>query len=522
MERLRASVIHVAAYGAAYPGTFVASLRALQRPCSGMGLSLAFAFSDCVASHGWVADLRREGFPVHILRAAESLGARTRALAEIVARERAVLIHTHFGTYDVPAALAALRSRGRVAVVWHAHNALSERRPVLSVAKDLAKLSVLGRGARLVAVSPAIIDEAARHGFPRGRAWHVPNGIDLAHATRTRLGRDELRRQLGIASSASVVLAFGWDPERKGIDLALRALGAMSARGAAAVLVAVGTERLRSFVHAALGRALPAWLRVVEPREDVADLFAAADVFLSASREEGFSYALGEALANGLPVVCSDIPGIRWACRAPGVQLFTPGDAVSLVQALIAVSRRSRADREAFALGARRFAAEQLSLAVWADRMGSMYRAVLGESASVAIPRTEDKLEAMLLNEVQKLARLHAAGQAKIAELQSEIAEHRKQAQEQKATMKRLLDEVSVIQATLASGSALGHAAARADNVNHVVSPVQARNIDSSHNPIVDEYDEVDREEARHDDRDRHLHHPSGIPPLVSRLPTQR
>jgi hypothetical protein len=192
------------------------------------------------------------------------------------------------------------------------------------------------------------------------------------------------------------------------------------------------------------------------------------------------------------------------------------------VQALIAVSRRSRADREAFALGARRFAAGQLSLAVWADRMGSMYRAVLGESASVPSPRTEDQLDAMLLNEVQKLARLHAADQAKIAELQSEIAEHRKQAQEQKATMKRLLDEVSVIQATLASGSALGHAATRADNVNHVVSPVQARKIDSSHSPIVDEYDEVDREEARHDDPDRHLHHPSGISPLVSRLPTQR
>ena len=63
------------------------------------------------------------------------------------------------------------------------------------------------------------------------------------------------------------------------------------------------------------------------------------------------------------------------------------------------------------------------------------------------------KLDAMLLNEVQKLARLHTADQAQIAKLQSQIAEQRKQAQQQDAAMKQLLAQVRVIQATLASRS---------------------------------------------------------------------
>jgi hypothetical protein len=110
MGRRPASVIHVAAYGAAYSGNFIASLRALQQPCSAMGLSLAFVFSDCAAGRPWLAELRRDGLSTYVLCGRDSLTSRTRALAEITVRERATLIHTHFGMYDVPAASRSARA----------------------------------------------------------------------------------------------------------------------------------------------------------------------------------------------------------------------------------------------------------------------------------------------------------------------------------------------------------------------------------------------------------------------------
>jgi hypothetical protein len=64
------------------------------------------------------------------------------------------------------------------------------------------------------------------------------------------------------------------------------------------------------------------------------------------------------------------------------------------------------------------------------------------------------KLDAMLLNEVQKLAKAHAADQAEIARLQSQVAEQAKQGQEQQAAMKQLLAQVHGIQVTLASARA--------------------------------------------------------------------
>ncbi len=64
------------------------------------------------------------------------------------------------------------------------------------------------------------------------------------------------------------------------------------------------------------------------------------------------------------------------------------------------------------------------------------------------------KLDAMLLNEMQKLAKQHAADQAELAQLQSQIAELRNQRQEQQAAMRQLLSQVHRIQVTLASRTA--------------------------------------------------------------------
>jgi hypothetical protein len=62
------------------------------------------------------------------------------------------------------------------------------------------------------------------------------------------------------------------------------------------------------------------------------------------------------------------------------------------------------------------------------------------------------KLSSLLLNEVQKLAKEHTADQAKIARLQSQVAEQAKQGQEQQAAMTQLLAQVHGIQLSLASG----------------------------------------------------------------------
>ncbi|MFL5263188.1 MAG: glycosyltransferase family 4 protein, partial [Anaeromyxobacteraceae bacterium] len=389
-SKLERAVLHVADYGGAYSGNFVASLRALEEPCRAMGLRLVFAFSEADSPRPWIDAVRRTGIPVHLLRRDGSLAQRTAAIARMAEAEDAAVVHSHYATYDVPCALAAAR-RGR-GVVWHMHSPMPHDPRLKTLVKEALKARVLGRRAHAVAVSEAILDEAIRNGFPAGRAEYIPNGVDVAHATATHLGRDEQRRRLGIGPAERLTLAFGWEPLRKGIDVVLDAADERARRGDEGAFLLVGGGELDAFLSARYGGALPGWLRTLPPQEHVGDLYAAADVFASASRAEGFPYALGEALANGLPVVVSDIPGVEWAHELAGARFFPSGDGAALAAKLAEVARWSAAERGRRGAASRRYAERELSVATWAERVARLYRAALGTRSAAPARADRDRV----------------------------------------------------------------------------------------------------------------------------------
>ena len=76
-------------------------------------------------------------------------------------------------------------------------------------------------------------------------------------------------------------------------------------------------------------------LRFAGPRSDVPDFLRAADLFVHPSHQEGFSNAILEAMAAGLPVVACDVGGNPEAV-VDGVtgRLVPPGDPTTLAKAM--------------------------------------------------------------------------------------------------------------------------------------------------------------------------------------------
>ena len=169
----------------------------------------------------------------------------------------------------------------------------------------------------------------------------------MARFDRRRLtdsSLEDLRREIGIDSSAPVIGFVGRLVEEKGIlDLLQAAKAVVDAIPNAQFLI-IGPydeekpDALRPDVAERYGVA--ASCRFVGMRDDMPELYALMDVLVLPSYREGFPRAPMEASAMGVPTMVTDIRGCRETVdHGENGLLFPVGDPDALAQSLIALLR---------------------------------------------------------------------------------------------------------------------------------------------------------------------------------------
>jgi glycosyltransferase involved in cell wall biosynthesis len=172
--------------------------------------------------------------------------------------------------------------------------------------------------ALLVSVCPAearaFIDTV---GFDPAQVRVVPNGVPVPPPDVLRDVRRHARKLLGIQDDEVWLVFVGRLTAEKGLDVLLDALAEdVGAHG----LLVVGDGADRPQLEAtALRSRSRTQVRFCGYQTDVSGFLAAADVFVQPSRSEGLPFTLLEAMAHGLPSVCSDVGGIAQAVGTTGV-----------------------------------------------------------------------------------------------------------------------------------------------------------------------------------------------------------
>jgi glycosyltransferase involved in cell wall biosynthesis len=165
----------------------------------------------------------------------------------------------------------------------------------------------------------------------------LANGIDSSRfAAHTAQTRPLIREALGYLPHDRVIGIVGSLTAVKGHDLLLSAVAAVAQTIPDLRLLVVGDGPLRGALVAAT-RKLTIHDRVhfTGWREDVPALLSAMDGYVCASRSEGMSNAVMEAMASGLPVVSTSV-GDHPTVLRHGLDglLVPPGDASALAQSL--------------------------------------------------------------------------------------------------------------------------------------------------------------------------------------------
>lgn len=294
--------------------------------------SMEYAARDRGIEPVYVPSLRREISPVVDAAAVSKILGLIRTF-------RPHILHTHTakaGAVGRTAAILAGRARPEAVVhTFHGHVLRGYFGGRKTEGFRLLERRLAKASDALIAVSPEVRDDLVRLGIaPESKISVIRLGLDLAARVATEPGAGgAVREAFAIPRDAVVVGWLGRMTEIKRVDDLLRAFALLP--GSTHLLLA-GDGPLRPRL-AALAEELHVRERVhfAGFRDDVGAMYAACDVVALTSANEGTPVTVIEALAAGVPVVSTDVGGVKDVVEHGTSGLLVPrGDVAAVGESL--------------------------------------------------------------------------------------------------------------------------------------------------------------------------------------------
>ena len=244
------------------------------------------------------------------------------------------IVHVHLFPAQLWAAIAAAKLKGHVHLIMTEHNTWNGRRHWWLRPLDRW---MYPHYEFIVCNSEATAEDLAQWcPTTAARIKVIPNGIPVGNFEAAQ----PADLNLGLRNRQRLIFVGRFDPQKDHRTI-LRALSALTD----VQLILVGDGPLRQELED-LSRSLGVASRVsfLGKRTDVANLLKACDIYVHSTNSDGFGIAACEAMAAGLPVIASDVPGLAQLVQGAGI-LFPVGDDAALareIRTLLASPERRR------------------------------------------------------------------------------------------------------------------------------------------------------------------------------------
>ncbi len=299
-----------------------------------------------------------------------------RDLSKLVRRNQIQIVHAHMAR-DYPAAAYAVR--------LNQNSQLIVTRHVLFSLNRLHRITLSG-AARIVAVSHSVAAQLRAEGtVPAEKISVVQNGIDV---DRFRKGQEKFSRQQfleawALPSNSLLIGTVGELTPLKGQEDFLRAAARVveSCPNTYFFIAGIGGARENKY-RVVLERLIESLkltdrVRLVGWLEDIAQLYCALDVFVSASHTESFGLAIAEAMASSTAVVATETAGAREIIRSGETGLLAPLDDVEKLAEAILFLLKQKEKRTSMGAAGQRAVSAQFSLSRMIDETEKIYTDVL-------------------------------------------------------------------------------------------------------------------------------------------------
>ena len=324
--------------------------------------------------------LAQRGIPIHSLykRSGLQLSAYLR-LAQLLRRLRPDVVHTHqtVGRYVYPVGRWI-----RPPLIVHTIHSVAQNEIRAAWARRVQSWAYRW------GVQPVAIAEEVAHTFRevygRTPAALIPNGIPVERYTPNLEERLAWRQQERIDPDIIVIVCVAGLRPLKNHALLLRAYARLNPAQSNTLLLLVGApdphapeyiETLKQLVQS-LG--VSAYVRFLGGRSDVPVILKASDVFVLTSQYEGNPLSVMEAMAAGLPPVCTAVGGVpELIAHGQTGLLVPPNDETALAEALLRLIE-SPDLRQQLGSAARTYALQHFDISAMARAYEQFYLERLG------------------------------------------------------------------------------------------------------------------------------------------------
>jgi glycosyltransferase involved in cell wall biosynthesis len=305
-------------------------------------------------------------------------------LRDIIRDQRPHILHTHTakaGALGRSAAILAGHAKPSVVVhTFHGHVLRGYFNPAVTNVFRILERDLARQTDALIAVSPQVRDDLIELGVaPPGKIAVIRLGLDLeARLAAPADARTSLRDAIGVGAETFLVGWLGRMTEIKRAGVLLRAFKQLRERVPDSALLLVGDGPLRRDLEATASElGILDACRFVGYREDVGTVYAAVDAVALTSANEGTPVSIIEAQAAGVPVVSTDVGGVRDVVVDGETGFLVPAEqATRVAGALVELARDSKLRDELGAAGRARVVG-RYAVPRLVDDIDRLYRTLL-------------------------------------------------------------------------------------------------------------------------------------------------
>lgn len=316
------SLIILCHYTSIYGGNFIGSLLDLEKALNAENINCVYVFPSGAENRDWFNKLKKDGKVLETVPFNVTKKVFISNIESIIHKYNATLLHTHFCKSLYIESLANRNKNLKVFI--HCHSDFSAgKKTFKGKVYNLLVYKLCCKNVKFLSVSKEFVK------FNQKRITYIPNALSKSRIVCNHIGGNDIRKRYGVKDDEILCEIFGWSPIVKGVDIAVNAVKKANQISDKKIKLAIvcgkicTEEKMKNYIRENTECAGDEdFLLYLPPVEDVFSYHEAADIMLSTSRSEGFSYSVLEMLSLGKQCIISDIPSLNWAKEYKAATFF--------------------------------------------------------------------------------------------------------------------------------------------------------------------------------------------------------